>query len=1032
MERVGPYELHQRIGVGGMAEVWRGAHAPTGRPVAVKLVSLSSVREPRLVRALRSEVRIAARLRHPHVVRLYDQGTVRVSESSETLAAGAPWMVMALGSGSLEEREPATWGELAVVLEQMLGALGHAHARGVLHLDLKPANVLWTPHGVALADFGIARALDEAEVAPTGGTLGFMPPEQLEARTAALGPWSDLYAFGRTASALATGLRVPPGFDAFVARCTCTEPDERFAFAAEAAAVLRGFGDPSVVYVGAAEAGDDTFVFDDLATAAPASSLAPAAPCPVPSLSVPAHPPQAILPGHEPALGLFGLVEPPIMGRTEERRRLWRAVEAAVCGLGRVVVLSGPVGVGKTRLATWTARCAHEAGVARIVRVIHSAGRSPGTGVVELGRRLLGVEGLSPEARRARLLSPAGPRTSLVRRVLTDERVPMDEQVAVVGRLVIEASEERPLVLVLDDVHLDRGSLALLRFLARRPGRVLTLATNEDGPTDDVAATHLSLGPLDDATIGDLVRELVDAPRATVERVVARCGGSPLLAMQTLGDWVRRGALSVHDADDQRADWQARLSLLLADRAETAARGVEVAAALGTVFRPEEWGRACGQAGLVVDGDLLGEMAERGLLVERDREQVVFAHPLLREMVEEGMVAAGRAAAVHTACAKALDPDAEPLRVARHLVAAGRNEEALPHFLVAAWRRLDALDPGCQDLLDELDAVATDAGLPDDHAMRLQARAFGVRTWAILGEPRRGVSQGHALLPAARRLGGETLAATLVALGRNHLLLGELTEAHACFTEAIEVPYDRVATRVTAWLHLGLVAVRQGALDDADAHLRQSLELSRSAGWEGGMRDACRQLGYLAQTRGDLAEADAWYRQVEDHALDEAGLFAQISLATDRGELARARGDLDLAEQEYRRALSLAKDLDVVDDHYPYLNLGLVAMARGDDGEASVWLGRARRAAEQAHLDLGLDLIDIVGLPLLARRGDWGEVLRRLQGQRVLCHRAFREPDLLVALHDVAAIAEAAGEHAIAAEALRQRAHHGGDPSHRA
>ena len=567
MERVGPYELHQRIGVGGMAEVWRGAHAPTGRPVAVKLVSLSSVREPRLVRALRSEVRIAARLRHPHVVRLYDQGTVRVSESSETLAAGAPWMVMALGSGSLEEREPATWGELAVVLEQMLGALGHAHARGVLHLDLKPANVLWTPHGVALADFGIARALDEAEVAPTGGTLGFMPPEQLEARTAALGPWSDLYAFGRTASALATGLRVPPGFDAFVARCTCTEPDERFAFAAEAAAVLRGFGDPSVVYVGAAEAGDDTFVFDDLATAAPASSLAPAAPCPVPSLSVPAHPPQAILPGHEPALGLFGLVEPPIMGRTEERRRLWRAVEAAVCGLGRVVVLSGPVGVGKTRLATWTARCAHEAGVARIVRVIHSAGRSPGTGVVELGRRLLGVEGLSPEARRARLLSPAGPRTSLVRRVLTDERVPMDEQVAVVGRLVIEASEERPLVLVLDDVHLDRGSLALLRFLARRPGRVLTLATNEDGPTDDVAATHLSLGPLDDATIGDLVRELVDAPRATVERVVARCGGSPLLAMQTLGDWVRRGALSVHDADDQRADWQARLSLLLADRA---------------------------------------------------------------------------------------------------------------------------------------------------------------------------------------------------------------------------------------------------------------------------------------------------------------------------------------------------------------------------------------------------------------------------------------------------------------------------------
>src|SRR5688572_11432606 len=138
-----------------MGDVWQARHA-SGAAVAVKIVpSAARVRE-----AFSEEVRAVAGLDHPNVVTVLDHGVVE----------GSPWLAMELAEGSLVDHVPARWPGVRAVLLQLLDALAHAHARGIVHLDLKPGNVLrggsrapWV-----LSDFGIARALGQV---PTDGEV---------------------------------------------------------------------------------------------------------------------------------------------------------------------------------------------------------------------------------------------------------------------------------------------------------------------------------------------------------------------------------------------------------------------------------------------------------------------------------------------------------------------------------------------------------------------------------------------------------------------------------------------------------------------------------------------------------------------------------------------------------------------------------------------------------------------------------------------------------------------------------------------
>lgn len=187
------YLLERLLGAGGMATVWLARDQRLGRLVAVKLLSDVLALDRSYVERFGREARIAAQLRHPNLVQVYDYDA-----DSER-----PLIAMELVDGPtladvLRSRAAAASVDSRRLAGELLAALGHIHAAGVVHRDVKPANVLIGADGSArLTDFGIAQPHDASRLTVTGGlvgTLGYLAPEVLEGARAT--PRSDLYSAG--------------------------------------------------------------------------------------------------------------------------------------------------------------------------------------------------------------------------------------------------------------------------------------------------------------------------------------------------------------------------------------------------------------------------------------------------------------------------------------------------------------------------------------------------------------------------------------------------------------------------------------------------------------------------------------------------------------------------------------------------------------------------------------------------------------------------------------------------------------------
>lgn len=193
----GRYELHRRLGRGGMAEVYLARDQMLDRPVAVKVLFPALATDPGFVERFRREAQSAAALNHPNIVGVYDWGE----------ANGTYFIVMEYVEGESLADLIHTEGRLhpdraAEIAADIAAALGFAHRNGgVIHRDVKPGNVLITREGdVKVADFGIARAISDtsdANLTKTGSVMGtatYFSPEQ--ARGAPLDPRSDVYSVG--------------------------------------------------------------------------------------------------------------------------------------------------------------------------------------------------------------------------------------------------------------------------------------------------------------------------------------------------------------------------------------------------------------------------------------------------------------------------------------------------------------------------------------------------------------------------------------------------------------------------------------------------------------------------------------------------------------------------------------------------------------------------------------------------------------------------------------------------------------------
>ncbi|SNT25999.1 serine/threonine protein kinase [Asanoa hainanensis] len=182
-----------RIGVGGMAEVWRADDTVLGRPVAVKVLDPSVGSDTTIRLATHREARAAAGLTHPNITRVYDYG-----EAALPGGVLAPYLVMELVEGDdLAERleaGPLPWPAAAAIAAQVAAGLAAAHAANVVHCDVKPGNVMLTHSGVKILDFGIADLAGSADSGERYGTVGYCSPERLAGANPTSA--SDVYSLG--------------------------------------------------------------------------------------------------------------------------------------------------------------------------------------------------------------------------------------------------------------------------------------------------------------------------------------------------------------------------------------------------------------------------------------------------------------------------------------------------------------------------------------------------------------------------------------------------------------------------------------------------------------------------------------------------------------------------------------------------------------------------------------------------------------------------------------------------------------------
>ncbi|HTV22392.1 MAG TPA: serine/threonine-protein kinase, partial [Polyangiaceae bacterium] len=211
--KLGQYTLEEKIGEGGMGEVYRASHALLRRPTAIKLLSAKDVTEEQ-ARRFEKEVQLTAGLTHPNTISIFDYG--RTPE-------GTFYYAMELLDGitleQLVEREGAQPPSRVIhILLQMCGALREAHEAGLIHRDIKPANAILCSRGglfdlVKVLDFGLVKQIaNDAQVSLSNadaivGTPLFMSPEEISS-PGTVGPRSDLYSLGAVAYYLLSGAPV--------------------------------------------------------------------------------------------------------------------------------------------------------------------------------------------------------------------------------------------------------------------------------------------------------------------------------------------------------------------------------------------------------------------------------------------------------------------------------------------------------------------------------------------------------------------------------------------------------------------------------------------------------------------------------------------------------------------------------------------------------------------------------------------------------------------------------------------------------
>jgi eukaryotic-like serine/threonine-protein kinase len=702
------YRLDAELGRGGMGVVYRAHDTLLARDVAVKLLNLSVPgSEGSAVRArFLREAQAAARLSHPHIVAVYDAGETFLPETTSPL----PFIVMELIAGKpLPDLLPIPLEAGLEIVRQICAALVEAHAAGIIHRDLKSANVLLTPNKTAkLVDFGLAHVSAASQLTVEGaimGTVAYMAPELIQGQPATFA--SDLYAFGVLLYEVAAGRqpfvaehlaalfsqhlyapvvppstyqdKIPPALDRLILRLLSKQPADRPASASDVLQTLENLASPELV--------------------------------PQPELPL-----------------LDRIARGRLVARAEETavaNRLW---QQAMKGDGQTLLISGEPGIGKTRLvqelkvqaeinrarSLW-AECYAEgsAPYAPIMQILTQIFQNGALAAVDLpeyaANGLLTIapalQPLFPDLSPTRLQEPQAEQQRLLDSVLA---------------LLTLLAEQTPLLLVVDDAHwADSAGLNLLRYLARRGRglRLLLVLTYREVELNEARALHellfdlqrerlatrLKLNRLTLAQTGELLATLFteEITPEFLQGIYRETEGNPFFVEEVCKALIESGQLSRQDGRWRRPSDMADMRIPQSVRLAIESRLVRLPASvqevlrLAAVFgRKFEFDLLCQVADLDED-DLIEalEQAERAQLIREVSAGggglFSFAHALIPTALVEGLSGLRRRR-LHRRVAAVIEDrnphDYEAL--AHHYAAAADEERAILYYGRAGERAL--------------------------------------------------------------------------------------------------------------------------------------------------------------------------------------------------------------------------------------------------------------------------------------------------------------------------------------------------------
>ena len=1020
----GKYRVLGVLGKGGMGAVYSAIRLALGDHVAVKVLLESQEGDVGRARFLR-EARAAARIRHPSVVQVFDYGDP---------AGGAPYIVMELLEGPTLGEEIAAHGRLSVeralsIFADVCSAVEAGHRRGVVHRDLKPGNVILsrTDDGgelVKVLDFGIAQLagqVDQKTLTTPGslvGTCAYMAPEQVNATET--GPTSDVFALGvmlyemltgalpfEAPSAIGMMMRIVAGEHTPIAQHVAGLPPT-LVQALESAFSVDPRGRPP-----------SPEAFAGLVGARDAVSP-PTARGELPSLleedirkksgaALRASWDATVLDHATPDMTRF-------VGRVQELARIEEQLRAAAAGEGRLVVVTGDAGVGKSRLVEIATRKLAEGG-AKVLRASffeYEGSRLPSCEAIV---RMLGL----PQT----VIEP-GPPSSRPGSESDKWRL-----FSAVADALSSSARETSVVVSFDDLQWASAlELELLSYLwhALDSRRVLMFATARPS----VAASDLGrwlaamanrraiamipVRPLSADEVRSWFVETFGAMRVRsqdLRRIDRATGGNPHYLVEVTRHLLSSGAIhrdengwacidldGVALPDTLTSIARAKLDLL----PEGVREVLEVASVIGAEMRFATLAEATGWEEEALEKAL--EHAQSAQIVTdagvTDGDDYRFTSESLRRVLYDGMSARRRkrthqkvASAVEALYAKDLRRFARLLCYHHHAV--GNADAALSWGLLAAEDDLaahenDGADASLRRARDAARSL-TSAGTPAAAMALARLDRLSGALFARVGKPEDAVQ--HLERAAQATLGDEAWSLHLDArldLAVAHVGRGDLPRALAEAERAAEIARSRgeTARLLTAETLAASCLMRTGRLEDSRVRLEEAIARAEGKVPAGLLAASLSNLAFLCVKRGAFADGERSARRALALAKDARDPMAQhgalTALAAVYSEAGDAASAVPLLEQTLviARALSLRRreGIELANLGEAYVGLGRLAAAqehfrsalaifveiqdRACEGDCRVNLGRAllaegKSSAAIPMLERGLETCEATG-----------------------------------------------------------------------